>query len=377
MRIALLAPLVSPIATPFLGGAQRLLADLATGLARRGADVTLYASPGSAVAAVRLVTLDVRPDEMRPATFTSEARADEDDAGDEIDPADLPASHAFLRAYRRIAERAREHDVVHAHAFDWGAFAYSTVQPLPTVHTLHLPAVDPGINRVLGQIAPPDGSPRHADLVTVSRSCAETYAPVCSISRMIYNGTDVVRIPFGASASEPEYLLFAGRITPEKGVEDALEIARRAGKTLLLAGNIYDDRYYREHVQPYLEAPSADVRYVGDLPSERLWSVMAGASAVLCPVHWDEPFGLVACEAQAAGTPVIGYARAGLREVVASGETGWLVPPGDIDAAATAVGHIAELSRAACRERVTRLFSLKTMLDAYEAFYREMLGVGR
>lgn len=381
MRIALLAPLISTIAPPFLGGAQALLADLAVGLATRGHDVTLYAADGSDVPGVRLVPLGVDPATLRPARFAETPADPVLDAPDDDRDDDLARSTAaFQHAYRVIAAHASEHDLVHAHAYDWPALVLASLQPLPVLHTLHLPALDTTINRALGTLAPRN-APTPTRIVTVSHACAATYASVCRIDAVIHNGIATARIPFNATtpargdvAGEPRpYLLYAGRITPEKGVEDALEIAAAAGYPLVLAGGVYDSDYYESRIAPRLDEIRA--RYLGLVSRERLWELMAGAVAVLCPVHWDEPFGLVACEAEATGTPVVGYARGGLVEVVATGETGWLVAEGDIAAAAAAVARVSEIERGACRRRAETLFSLDAMLDAYEAFYRGMLAV--
>ncbi|HLZ21659.1 MAG TPA: glycosyltransferase [Ktedonobacterales bacterium] len=383
MRIALLAPLVSPIAPPFLGGAQALLFDLATGLAARGHAVTLYAADGSDVPGVRIVPLGIDAATLRPAIFTASKHdaAVDTDAGDEsgdeedafaTDEAVFQPSYAFLRVYRAIAAHADEHDLLHAHAYDQPAFAFGSLQPLPIVHTLHLAAVDGPIREALHLLAPP-GASSPTRLVTVSHACAATYAPYCRIDAVIYNGVDVARIPFGAQPDSNGYLLFAGRIAPEKGVADAISIAEQSGHPLLLAGGIYDQAYFDSIVAPRLAYGSSAARYLGAVSRERLWELMAGARAVLAPAQWEEPFSLVACEAQAAGAPVIAYARGGLREVVADGETGWLITPGDVAAAVDAVARIHALDRADCRERVIRTFSLNSMLDAYEAFYTSML----
>lgn len=408
MRIALLAPLVSRIAPPFLGGAQAMLSDLAQGLAARGHDVTLYAADGSDVPGVRLVPLGINSDTLRPATFARDEPLDathpadiepDTDADDELD--DEPdiavpdterflSGYAFLRAFRVISAHAHEHDLLHAHAYDWPAFAYASAQPLPVLHTLHLPAVDPQIRQMLATLAPAS-RPTPTRLVTVSQACAATYASHCRIDAVIYNGIDLAQVPFGAqprclpdaiastdALAQRPYLLYAGRITPEKGVEDALEIAARAGLPLLLAGGIYDQAYFDSRIAPRLATDDASERsawYLGSLDRAALWPLMSGALAVLCPARWDEPFGLVACEAQAAGAPVVGYARGGLVEVVDSGATGYLVAPEDVAAAAAAVGMCATLDRAACRARVARLFSLDAMLDAYEVFYAETLAL--
>src|SRR5579859_3575543 len=334
MRIALLAPLISPIAPPYLAGAQAVVADLAAGLAARGHDVTLYAAPGSHVPGVRLRTVDVDPAQLRPAVFPTDDDPSARTVGADLgaDPASLfaapdpevfAAGYAFLRAYRLIAAHAAEHDLLHAHAYDWPAYAHATLQPLPVAHTLHSPAGDPRILSILHALAPAGSRAGPTRLVTVSHACAATYAPSCHINAVIYNGVPIARIPFGAHPAPGDYLLYAGRITPEKGVEDALEIARRTGKRLLLAGGVYDQAYFDTRIRPRLASAGPHAAYLGPLARERLWELMAGAWAVLCPVHWTEPFGLVPCEAQAAGAPVIGYARGGLREVIADGASGF------------------------------------------------------
>lgn len=373
MRIALLAPLVSPIAPPFLGGAQALLADLARGLVTRGHAVTLYAAPGSEVPGVEVVPIEVEPGALAPVRVEAGGeRVPRHTVGRNAAIEAFLGGYAFMRAFRAVAANADRHDVLHAHAYDWPAFGYASQQPLPIVHTLHLPAVDPAINKLLALLAPLEG-PGRVRLVTVSHACAETYAQICRIDRVIYNGVDAGRIPFGPHASDPPYLLFAARMSPEKGAEDALEIAARAGVRLVMTGGVYDQGYFDERVAPRIAAAGGAVTYLGPVDRERLWELMAGARAVLCPSRWDEPFGLVACEAQLAGAPVVGYARGGLREVVASGETGWLVSPDDLDAAARAIHDVDRFDRAHCRERAARLFDLPAMLDAYEALYQEML----
>ncbi len=396
MRIALLAPLVAPIAPPYLGGAQALIADLAAGLAARGHHVTLYAADGSHVPGVATPALGIDANLLRPARFAdplSEPAAvhDTPDTADTAEAEDsetydplaadsdtFQMTYAFARAFRAIAADATRHDLLHAHAYDWPAFAHANLQPLPVVHTLHLPAVDPAINHVLARLAPPTRPTEHAHggaprLVTVSHACAASYSDICHIDAVIYNGLDLARVPFGAHPAAPPYLLFAGRITPEKGVEDAIVIARAAGRPLLLAGGIYDQDYYNARVAPLLATADASATYLGPVDRERLWELMAGAEGVLCPVHWDEPFGLVAAEAQAAGAPVVGYARGGLVEVVAEGATGFLVHHGDRAAAVAAVKRLATLDRAACRAHVARRFSLDAMLDSYEALYADVV----
>ena len=226
MRIALVAPLVSPIAPPYLGGAQALLADLARGLAQRGHEVTLYAAEGSDVPGVRVLTLGIDSKALRPARFyrDSAASADGERIPDMLRPDErkLLPSYAFLHVFRALVNHADEYDLVHAHAFDWPAYAYSSMLVLPVIHTLHLPAVDSNIANLLGMLAPPDGSPARVRLTTVSQVCAAGWATHCAIAQVIYNGVDLAAIPFSAEPDQEPSLLFAGRISPEKGVGRAM-----------------------------------------------------------------------------------------------------------------------------------------------------------
>jgi UDP-glucose:tetrahydrobiopterin glucosyltransferase len=371
MRIALLAPLVSPIAPPFLGGAQALVYDLAAGLAVRGHRVTLYAAEGSAVPGVEGVSLGIDAATLRPARF-DEVQADVPD------PEFYRHARYFLRVMRHVRAHAGNYDLLHAHAYDWPAYTFGALMPLPMLHTLHLPAVSAVIRAVLAEVMrrEPGEEAGNTRLATVSRACAATYLPDVRVEHVIYNGLDLAHLPFGLVPAAEPYLLFAGRMAPEKGVADAVAIARRAGVRLVLAGGMYDAAYFEREVAPLLEPlrVAGRAEYLGAQPRERIWELMAGASAVLVPSHWDEPFGLVACEAQACGAPVIGYAVGALREVVEHGVTGWLVPKGDLAGAAAAVARVAELDRAACRARVADRFSQAAMLDGYERLYDQIAG---
>jgi len=373
MRLALIAPLVSPIAPPYLGGAQALLAALAAGLAGRGQRVRLFAASGSRIDApgVSVRDLGIDAGQLRPAQFFGAAAQE----GESADPAFFRSAEGFLRIFAQVQRELDEYDLIHAHAFDWPAFAFGALlaERRPLLHTLHLPAVNPAINRLLAELRE-QGNPTR--LATVSHACAASYAPFAAMDAIIFNGIDVEAIPFGPQADPESFLLFAGRLSPEKGVTDAIEIARRAGRRLLLAGGIYDQTYFTEQVSPALEANKDTCEYLGQLTQADLWQLMSRASALLLPIAWEEPFGLVAAEALAAGCPTIAYARGALPEIISEGETGWLIPPGDLDAAARAVGQPGALSRDACRARAEARFSLARMLDDYEGLYKRLALAG-
>ena len=364
MRIALIAPLVTPIAQPFTGGAQAMVADLAQGLMQRGHQVTLFAREGSFVSGVTIESVVV-PASVMPSSFSEPGREQSHD------PGFMAQANVFFELFLRLRQRVTEFDILHAHAFDWPSFSCSAlITTIPMIHTVHLPAISPEINEVLRIL---DVQQHPMTLITVSQACARTYAEYTSFDSIIYNGLDIEKIPFVSRVALDAPLLFAGRITPEKGVEAALEIAERSGRRLVLAGGIYDSEYYVRSILPRLEAHSDRFTYLGQLNHAALWKLMGEAQGLLFPIAWDEPFGLVPVEAMAAGTPVIAFQRGATEEIIQHGKTGFLIPAGDCIQAATAVEHLAEIERKACRISVAERFSLQQMLTTYEDAYNRRL----
>ncbi len=363
MRIALVAPLVSAIAQPYLGGAQALLADLAGGLLQRGHTVTLFARDDSFVPGIDIEPVAV-PGDVQPANFYHKGERP-------VDISFFTQANLFLDLFLKLQHRSAEFDVIHVHAFDWPAYACSTlIRDVPVLHTLHLPAVSPEINTAL-HVLDQQGHP--VTLITVSHACARTYLEYTPIDHVIYNGLDLDAIPFSPKPTKEAPLLFAGRIAPEKGVEEAIEIAAMAGYRLLIAGGIYDHRYYEERIQPKLQTAGERVTYLGQLERLALWKIMGQSLGLLFPIEWDEPFGLTAVEAMATGTPVIAYRRGALEEIIRHGETGFLVEEGERAHAAALVDDLFDIPRAHCRAHVEAHFALDEMIDAYERAYREAI----
>ncbi len=360
MRIALVAPLVTTIAQPFVGGSQAVVATLAQGMVQRGHRVTLFAREGSSVPGVEIVQIPT-PDAVLPSKFSMPGNTSP------ADPGFFAQANLFLDLFLSLQQRSHDFDFLHAHAFDWPSFICSTlVRDIPVLHTIHLPAVMPEINEGL-RVLDRHGHP--LTLITVSQACARDYAPYTSFDHVIYNGSDLSAIPFVAQVPDDAPLLYAGRITPEKGVEEAIEIAEQAGRPLLIAGGIYDRVYYEERILPRLQRASDRISYLGQLKHNELWKIMGQARGLLFPIQWDEPFGLTPVEAMAAGTPVIAFKRGAAEEVILQGETGFLVTPNDCSQAAAQVDKLGNISRSFCRAHVEANFSLHRMLDAYEQVY--------
>lgn len=364
MRIALVAPLVAAIAQPFIGGAQAMVADLAQGLVSRGHQVTLFAREGSLLPGVHIEAISV-PESVCPSDFSVPDQARPTDSGF------FAQANLFLELFLQLRLRQQEFDVIHVHAFDWPAFACSAlVQGIPVIHTVHVSAISPEINQGLCALR---RQQYPLTLVTISQSCAHSYADYTSFDYVIYNGLKLETIPFVSQVADDAPLLFAGRITPEKGVTEAIEIARLAGRSLLIAGGIYHRRYYEEEVLPLLQREREHVTYLGHLEHTALWELMGQSLGLLFPISWDEAFGLVLVEAMATGTPVIAFERGAVGEVICHGETGFLIAPGDCVGAAAHVKELPSLARNRCRAHVAKQFSLVNMIDTYEHVYSEVV----
>lgn len=369
LRLALVAPLIAPIAPPFVGGAQVMLSELAQGLAAREHHVTLYASEGSKLSEPNLELVPIKADQAMLSLADFNVK-DKGVAGAQADNVFFGQANLFLQVFLQIATRQKDFDIVHAHAFDWPAFAFGTLAPLPVVHTMHLPAVDAHINSLLATAYTQIGT---SNCVTVSHACAATYASYFQFDKIIYNGIKIEDIPFSDKAHD--FLIFVGRMSPEKGADLAIEIARRVGKKLVLAGGIYDRTFFEQKIAPQLAA-DPNLEYRGHLDRSALFQLIGQAHAALFPVRWDEPFGLALAEVQAAGTPVVAFRRGAFPEIVLEGETGFLIEPGanEIEAAIAALHKIGQINRAKCRENIANRFSYAQMLDAYENYYLAKIG---
>ena len=343
MRIALLSPPWIPVPPSGYGGIEWIVSLLAEELVARGHDVTLFATGDSKTSAELRYVFDVGPvAQMHQA---------------------LPYSMHVGAAFQHIAGEARAgrpYDVVHDHTA-WLSLAFAPLIPTPVVHTLHGAAIE--AERDFFHFVR-----NNADFVAISQYQTRTFTRI-QITDVVPNAVDVQSYPF--SAEKDDYLLCLGRIARDKAQHLAIEVAKRAGMPLVLAGKIDagDDRaYFDEMILPHVDGQS--VRFEGEVPDDRKRELFSRARAFVFPIQWDEPFGLVMIEAMACGTPVIATPYGAVPEVVTDGVNGFIAT--SVDDMVQAVKKIDVISPEVCRAVVEQRFSPSVMTDGYEAVYRRV-----
>lgn len=338
--IAMLAPITHRIPPAGYGPWEQVVADLTRGLIAEGHQVTLFGPAGTSTSAELVETVPYPLAEWPPKDPTPDHRVWEE-------------IHIAATA-SQVAEGS--FDVVHSH-LSVHPLGYARFLPVPMVTTLHGSAWNRAIHPALK---------RHADLPFVSLSDSERlFFPDLNYVATVHNGLDLDM--FGGGAGTGGFILFAGRMAPEKQPHIAIEVAKRAGLPIKLAGPIeskYED-YFTTELRPRLDGRTFD--YLGDLERAALIEVYGEAAAVIMPLAWDEPFGLVAIEALASGTPVIGWRRGALPEIIRDGVTGALVD--DVAGAVQALEHLDRFDRMECRSDATSRFSLSAMARGYAEVY--------
>src|SRR6516165_2580441 len=342
MRIAQVAPLYESVPPQSYGGTERVVSFLTEELVRQGHDVTLFASGDSRTRAKLIAGC--------PRALRLDANC-----------VDKLAHHLVL--LERVFEQVSDFDVVHFHC-DYLHFPWSRRHPCRRVTTLH------------GRLDLPDLVPLHREFAgepIVSISDAQR-RPLAWAN---WKGTVYHGLPDGLlrlHEKPGQYLAFLGRISPEKRVDRAIEIARRVGMPLKIAAKVdaADRDYYRDQIEPLLRQHRARVEFVGEIGEQDKADFLGNAYALLFPIDWPEPFGLVMIEAMACGTPVIAYRHGSVPEVVDDGGTGFVVE--SIEEAGQAVERAGALSRTECRRTFERRFSASRMAHDYLEIYRRLPG---
>jgi glycosyltransferase involved in cell wall biosynthesis len=330
-----------PVPPPSYAGTERVVAALGNALIERGHDVTLFAAGDSTFAGRLVPTV--------PASLWSQGYRD-----------DITAQMAITvaRAWRAHSQ----FDVIHSHVETHG-FVFARHCPTPVVTTLHGRLDVAGIPDLLAEF---DDIP----LVAISDS-QRRWSPGANWLATVHHGLPLAAMPW--SVTPGESLAFVGRVSAEKGVADAIELARSTQRMLRMAAKVYDrpeQAYFAEVVQPAID--DGVVEFLGELGPPDRDAVYAGALATVMLGAWPEPFGLVAIESLATGTPVIARRAGALTETIEHGVDGFLVD--DLDEAELAVARVADLDRSRIRQRAVERFSPDRMVDEYEAIFRKLVG---
>ena len=340
MRIAQIAPLFEAVPPKLYGGTERVVYSLTEELVAMGHDVTLFAS-GDSITSARLAPM--RDQAIR------------------LDPSVKDWIAYYMRMMELVYRRASEFDVLHFHT-DYFPLSLFSRQPTPFVTTLH------------GRLDLPE-----------FKEVYETFpdAPFVSISdyqRRPIPGLNWVRTVLHGMPAEllrpqplpQNYFAFLGRVSPEKGLDKAIRISAAAGVKLKVAAKVdnADRAYYDNEIAPMIAA-NPHVEYIGEINDAQKPAFLSGAKALLFPIDWPEPFGLVMIEAMACGTPVIAFNRGSVPEVIDHGVTGFIVP--DEAAAIAAIGNLDRLDRRAVRAQFDRRFTARRMAEDYLDVYAELI----
>jgi glycosyltransferase involved in cell wall biosynthesis len=341
MRIAQVAPLYERVPPRLYGGTERVVAYLTEELVRRGHQVTLCAS-GDSVTTARLMSPVARALRLDPETR------------DPVAPHVVELSQVF--------ERAHEFDLIHCHV-DYLAFPFTRLVSTPSLHTLHgrldLPFLAPLLRHF-----------QNVPLVSISDAQRRPLAglPLAWLGT-VHHGLPLDRFPYSPRGGR--YLAFLGRISREKRTDLAIEVAKRAGLPLKIAAKVdaADRVYFEQEIRPLFDHPL--IEFVGEIGDDAKAAFLGDALALLFPIDWPEPFGLVMIEALACGTPVIARPTGSVPEILVPGRTGFAADT--VDELVGAVKRVDTIDRGACRGHVEEHFTVARMADRYEALYRRLI----
>jgi glycosyltransferase involved in cell wall biosynthesis len=342
MRILQLAPLWETVPPPAYGGTEAVVSVLVEELVRRGHEVTLWAS-GDSKTSAELSSIYHRS--LRTATDLQD-----------------PSQYALLHAALSLRD-AGSYDIVHNHIGET-VMAMSHLVDTPMLTTMHC-LITPDTKFIWDHY---DGWYN-----TISHSEKLTMPPVAGgkYSGVVYNGIDVASFPY--SERKDDYLLFLSRISPDKAPHLAIEVAKRLGRQMILAGKVdpnpIDEAYFNDVLAPLIDGKQ--VQYLGEADSRMKRELYEKAHALLLPLRWEEPFGLVIAEAMACGTPVVAFRRGAAPEIIVDGETGFLVD--DVDEMVEATKKVGQIDPRRCRRHVEANFSPEHMADGYLRVYQQIM----
>ena len=334
MRVAMLSPIAWRTPPRHYGPWERMVSLLTEGLVTRGVDVTLFAT-GESKTKAELVSVV--------------ASGYEEDK--ELSPKVWECLHIS-----ELFERSREFDIIH-NQFDFLPLTYTAMTETPVVTTIHgfsSPQILPAYRKYNDRV-------HYVAISDADRS------PELSYIATVHHGIDIESFTFNPKPDE--YLLFFGRFHWDKGAKEAIDIAKKTGRKLILAGLIQDEAYFEREVKPHID--DKQIVYVGMADPEKRDKLLGNALALLHPINFEEPFGLSVVESMACGTPVIAFNKGSMPELIIDGKTGFLVST--VDEAADAVSRVKTISRKECRSHVEERFTADRMVDDYIKVYQKIL----
>jgi len=340
MRIAQVAPLWERV-PPFRYGGIELIVQLLTDeLVRRGHEVTLFAS-GDSITKAKLFSVH--------------------DQALRLDPSIKEPTLYEQMILSSVYQNAENFDIIHSHV-GCAALPYSALVTTPTVHTMH-GIFTPDNEKMFRMFAP-------QPYISISEAQREPGLGLNYI-HTVYNGIDTEVYSFYPTPKQPPYLAFVGRMSPEKGPREAIQIALATGYSLKMAGKIdtVDRDFYHEQVEPMIDGEQ--IQYLGEVTHEEKVSLLGEASLTLFPINWREPFGLVMIESMATGTPVVGMALGSVPEVISNGITGFAC--NSLEKMIDSIPLALQLDRQTCRNFVINHFSVQSMTDEYERAFAMVL----
>lgn len=333
MKIAVLSPVAWRTPPRHYGPWEQMASNLTEGLVAAGAEVTLFATGDSVTTAVLNSVVE---------------KGYEDERGQ--DAKVLECLHIS-----NLMEHAQDFDLIHNH-FDFLPLSYSSLIKTPVITTIHGFSSE----RIIPVYQKYN---QHSHYVSISNANRH---PLLNYLGTVYNGIDTANFTFNPTGGD--YLLFFGRIHPDKGTAEAIQIAIKSKMKLFIAGIIQDENYYKERVEPYL---NKNIVFLGSAGPEKRNELLGGAYALLHPINFEEPFGLSIAEAMLCGTPVIAFNRGSMPELIKDGETGFLV--NTVEDAVSAVACLKVISRKACSQWAKQQFSKEKMVEDYISLYHQIL----
>ncbi|MGW8316898.1 MAG: glycosyltransferase family 4 protein [Bacteroidales bacterium] len=334
MKIAIISPVAWRTPPRKYGPWEQVSSNITEGLVERGIDVTLFAS-GDSITNGTLVSVCEQPYAEHP----------------EVDPKVAECLHIS-----HVMEQAGNFDIIHNN-FDFLPLSYSRLIKTPMITTIHgfsSPKIIPVYKKYN----------RTNYYVSISNS---DRSPELNYTATVYNGIDTRELSFNSESGD--YLLYFGRIHPDKGTSDAIEIAKKSHRKLIISGLIQDQTYFASKVKPYVDGQ--EIIYVGNSGPVDRNRLLGGAFALLHPIGFEEPFGLSVIEAMICGTPVIAFNRGSMPELIVNGKTGFLV--NNVEEAVEAVNSVEFIDRRTCNEWASSKFSREQMVDGYLEVYRKIL----